>query len=202
MALLGIGLLLFGVLITPISLRLTVAVSQQATGAMVIRIWGMPIVLVGGIQRNMDGKLVLLFHREGSGNDHEGDPGSAITMMRQGLKFIKTANVARAYLKWSIHIEDLGCQVRVGTKDAAKTALLAAGLQVVLNQTGKLLGNIRHCFQVQTDFSGQGSAGQAHCILFARLGNLLLGSGLAFAAYKRAGKQIKEEATWNTPSAI
>ena len=202
MALLGIGILLFWVLIAPVTVHGTLAASRQITGALVIRVWGVPIVLTGGLCHNLEGKLVLSVHREGGGREHEQDPGSALAAVRKSIRFLRTANRFRDILFKSIHVMDIRCQIRVGTKDAAQTALLTAGVQGALKELGRLIGKTPHHFRVWADFSGRGTAGQADCILFARLGNLLAGTGFALAAYKKAEKQLEEESKWNIPSAI
>ena len=207
MAFLGIFLAVYALFITPLHLRLDVAAGKHLSGVMVLHIWGLRLQANIGLIRDDQGQLHLAFRVKGSPKQHS---GSVVDTWKRSVKiarFVRETEGIRAFMSRTVTILHVGLIARFGFSDAAQTALLSGTASIfldVLRQKLKMRG-IPCNLQAWPDFAGNPCAAQLSCILFMRLGNLLLGCALAgFAAWVARRREKKwnreEERAWSTPS--
>lgn len=204
---LGVFLMVYFCLIAPVTIRLDAAAAKGLTGAVVIRVWGVPLILSLIISRTPEGKLMLNLRREGSTKNHQEDPRSAADRVRLVLSSLKRANWTRWFLAKVVRWEFIALRLRVSTGRADQTALIWGGLQGIISVLQEALDRraIPSQLVVQADFSFKGSAAEAGCILFVRLGNLLAAGLLILIAVRRSrramqAQQTGEGTTWSTQS--
>ncbi len=207
MAFLGIFMAVYAMLITPLHLRVDVAAGKHLSGAMVLHIWGLRLQANLGLVRDDAGQLHLALRMKGSPKEHSGSVVNTWHRGIQAVRFIRETEWARTFLSRTVTLLHVGLQARLGFPDAAQTALSAGAASILLDiwrHKLKIRG-IPCTLQAWPDFAGNPCAAQLSCILFMRLGNLLVGCVLAgftvWAARRRQKKwNREEERAWSTPS--
>ncbi len=207
MAFLGIFMAVYALLITPLHFRLDVAVGKHLSGAMVLHIWGLRLQANLGFIRDDQGKLHLALKLKGSPKQHSGSVADTWKRAVKIVRFIRGTELTSSYLSKTLTLLYVGLKARLGFTDAAQTALSAGAAAILLDIWRKKLKirGIACNLQAWPDFAGNPCAAQLSCILFMRLGNLLLGCVLAgfaaWAAHRRNKKwNREEERAWSTPS--
>ncbi len=207
MPLLGIFMVVYALLITPLQLRVDVAAGAHVSGALVLRIWGLHLQANVGLIRNEQGRLHLAFRLKGSPKQHSGSVADTWKKILVMIRMIRETNITKAFFTHTLSVLHVNLKARIGFSDAAYTALTAGSIGILLNlwrERLKLRGI--HCsLNVWPDFEGNPCAAQFSCILFMRMGNLLLGCALASAAARAVRRRAKltsseEERAWSTPS--
>ena len=207
MALLGIFMAVYALLITPLHLRLDVAAGTHVSGAIVLRIWGFHLQANVGLIRNEQGKLHLAFRMKGSQRQHSDSVADTWHRILVMIRLVRETNLTRAFFARTLSVLHMGLKARIGFSDAADTALAAGSIKIVLDiwrERLKLRG-VQCNLKVWPDFEGNPCAAQFSCILFMRMGNLLLGCALASVAARAARRRAKltgseEDRAWSTPS--
>jgi hypothetical protein len=207
MAYLGIILAVYALLITPMHLRLDMAVGKHLSGAMVLHIWGLRLQANLGLIRDDQGQLHLALRMKGSPKQHSDSVVDAWKRAIKIVRFIRETEWTQTFLSRTVSVLHVGLIARLGFSDAAQTALISGAASIFLDiwrQKLKIRGipcNVR----AWPDFAGNPCAAQLSCILFMRLGNLLLGCALAgfavWVAHRREKKwNREEERAWSTQS--
>jgi hypothetical protein len=207
MALLGVFMILFALCITPLHLRLDMAAGKHLSGAMVLHIWGLRLQANIGLIRDDQGQLHLALRMKGSPKQHSGSVIETWKRVIIIVRFIRETKLTQAFLSKTVTVLHVGLKARLGFSDAAQTALTSGAASILLDIWRQKL-KIRKIpcnLQVWPDFAGNPCAAQLSCILFMRLGNLLLGCALAgfaaWVAHRRENKwNREEERAWSTPS--
>lgn len=207
MASLGIFMAVFALFITPLHFRLDVAAGKHLSGAMVLHIWGLRLQANLGLIRDDRGQLHLALRMKGSPKQHSGSVVDTWKRIVNIVRFIRETEWTQRFLSKTVTVLHVGLKARLGFSDAARTALLSGTVSIFLDiwrQKLKIRG-IPCNLQAWPDFAGNPCAAQLSCILFMRLGNLLLGCALAgFAAWIARRREKKwnreEERAWSTPS--
>lgn len=205
MAILGILMAVYALLITPLRLRVDVAAGAHLSGAAVLKIWGFRLQASMGLVRNDQGKLLLAFRRKDSPKQHSGSIGDTWQKLQYAFRFLKTSNRTRGFFAKTITILFVGLRARISLPNAAHTALGSGAASVVLSILRQRLHSkgVPCRLEVWPDFEQKPCAAQLSCILFMRLGNLLFGCAMAGAALLAARireKRREEEHAWSTPS--
>ncbi len=207
MALLGVFMAVYALLITPLHLRVDVAAGAHVSGAVILRIWGFHVQANVGLIRNEQGKLHLAFRLKGSPKQHSDSVADTWRRVLAMARLIRETNLTRAFFARTLSVMHVGLKARIGFSDAAYTALTAGSIRVLLDVwRQKLRQRGIHCsLKAWPDFEGNPCAAQFSCILFMRMGNLLLGCALASAAARAARRRAKltsseEDRAWSTPS--
>ncbi len=203
MAFLGIFMAAYALLITPLRLRADLAAGAHLSGAMVLTVWGFRLQANLGLIRDDAGKLHLALRFKKSGRQHSGSVEETLRQVGALSRLFREMRAARILLSKTLSIQYLGASARIGFADAAHTALAAGAISILLDEGRKILKHKKiPCRLISwPDFSGKPCAAQFTCILFMRLGNLLLAgamAGIAAAAAKL--RRNKEERAWSTPS--
>ena len=172
-------LLLYAVLITP--LRLSVYASHEGETRLLVcvRAWGIPFTWRIRSQRLRSGRVTTLFRKNHPPMEAPPDTGRRVRVVAGAYL---RSNRARAYFRGHVRLLSLEALVHIVLSDAAQTALTAG----LLGALGRLLslgmqGRVR--VQVIPAFFHQQTTAQARCILFFRLGTILITAALAGAAY-------------------
>ncbi len=205
MAILGILLAVYALLITPLRLRLDIAAGAHFSGAAVLKIWGIRMQANMGLIRDNEGKLLLAFRRKNSNKQHSGSIGDTWQTLQYALQFLKTADRTRAFFAKTITVMFIGLRARISFPNAAHTALGSGAASVLLSIFKKNLHSrgVPCSLEVWPDFEGKPCAAQLSCILFMRLGNLLFGcamAGIALLIARIREKRREEDHAWTTPS--
>ena len=207
MALLGIFMAVYALLITPLHLRVDIAAGAHVSGALVLRIWGFHVQANVGLVRNEQGKLHLAFRLKGSPKQHSGSVADTWKKIMIMIRLIRETNLTRTFFARTISVLHVDLKTRIGFSDAAYTALTAGSIRVLLDMWRERLRRSGiHCsLKAWPDFEGNPCAAQFSCILFMRMGNLLLGCALASAAAWAVRRRVKlasseEDRAWSTPS--
>ena len=207
MPFLGIFMVVYALFITPLHLRLDLAAGKHLSGALVLRAWGFRLQANLGLIRDDQMKLHLALRLKGSRKQHSGSVFDTWQLVVRIVRIIQGSDMMRAYVKKTLTPLDIGLKARIGFSDAAYTALSAGMVSILLDMLGKNLKyrGIPCNLQAWPDFTGKPCAAQLSCILFMRLGNLLVGCALAgFAFWAAIRKEKKhdreEERAWSTPS--
>ena len=172
-------LLLYLVLITP--LRLTVCLSHAGETRLLARLqaWGIPLTWRIRSQRLRSGRVTTLFRKNHPPMEAPPDTGRRVRVVAGAYL---RSNRARAYLRGHVRLLSLEALVHIALSDAAQTAL-AAGLLGALGLMISLRMQGRARVQVIPAFFHQQTTAQARCILFFRLGTILITAALAGTAY-------------------
>ncbi len=207
MSLLGIFMVLYALAITPLHLRVDMAAGSHVTGAIVLHVWGIRLQANVGFERDEQKRLNLSFHFEGSPKRHSGNISDTWQGFLRVIRIIKETNITRALFTKTIQILHIGVETRIGFSNAAYTALIAGSVKIVMDILRERLRarGVHHNLQAWPDFQGNPCAIALSCILFIRLGNLLLGCtlvGIAALVARRREKKTssEEERAWSTPS--
>ncbi len=203
MAFLGIFMAAYALLITPLRLRIDLAAGAHLSGAMVLTAWGFRLQANLGLIRNEAGKLHLALRFKQGGRQHSGSVEETLHQVRALSRLFRGMRVARIFLSNTLSIQYVGASVRIGFADAAHTALAAGAVSALLDAGRGMLKSKKIPCRLQSwpDFSGKPCAAQLTCILFMRLGNLLLAGAMAgIAAAAARTRRNKEERAWSTPS--
>jgi len=206
MAFFGIFMVVYALLITPLHLRLDMAVGRHLSGALVLHIWGLRLQANLGLIHDDQGRLHLALRMKGSPKQHSGSVVDTWQRAIMIVRFIRKRNLTRAFISRTVTLMHVKMKARLGFSDAAQTAISAGAASILLDiwkQKLKIRG-ISCDLQVWPDFAGNPCAAQLSCILFMRLGNLLVGCALAgFAVWANhmRGKKLnrEEERAWSTP---
>lgn len=172
-------ILIYALLIAPVTVRLDVALGPGAEAVIAPSIWGL-----GGEWRFRfaDHRLIRLDRR---GRAHplrlggSGGPRPPLPAIRRALRLLELRRL------------DVALSVSLG--DAARTALLSGAL-------GSLWSALpcpwrrRARLRVRPDFLGGQGGVRARCMVFARLGTLLFAALMLFFCTRRSP-------SWNIPSA-
>jgi hypothetical protein len=205
MAILGILLAVYALLITPLRLRLDVAAGAHFSGAAVLKIWGIRLQANMGLIRDDEGKLLLALRRKDSDKQHSGSIGDTWQTLQHALYFLREADRTRAFFAKTITVLFVGLRARISFPNAAHTALGSGAASVLLSIFREKLHSkgVPCRLEVWPDFEFKPCAAQLSCILFMRLGNLLFGCAMAgivlFIARIRE-KRREEDHAWSTPS--
>lgn len=203
MAFLGILMAAYALLITPLRLRIDLAAGTHLSGALVLAAWGLRLQANLGLIRDASGELHLALRFKEGGRQHSGSVEEAVRRARALIRLFRRARAARAFFAKMLSIQYVGVSARVGFADAAHTALAAGAVSTLLDMARwKLTSRKIPCrLRSWPDFSGKPCAAQLTCILFMRLGNLLLAGAMAgIAAAVAKMRSSKEERAWSTPS--
>ncbi len=207
MASLGILMAVYALLITPLHLRIDVAVGKHLSGALVLRVWGLRMQANLGLLRDDAGQLHLAFRMKGSPKQHSGSVIGTWRRILKIIRFVKETELLQTHFSRTLDIMYVGLRTRLGFSDAARTALIYGAASILMNiwQQKLNLRGIPSHLRAWPDFEGNPCAAQLSCILFMRLGNLLVGCALAgFAAFRARRREKKwnheEERAWSTPS--
>ena len=172
-------LLLYLVLIAP--LRLTVCLSHAGETRLLVRVqvWGIPLTWRIRSKRLRSGRVTTLLRKNRPPMEAPPDTGRRIQVVAGAYL---RSNRARAYFRGHVRLLSLETLVCIVLSDAAQTAL-TAGLLGALGRLISLRMQGRARVQVVPAFFHQQTTVQARCILFLRLGTILLTAALAGAAY-------------------
>ena len=172
-------LLLYLVLITP--LRLTVCLSHAGETRLLVRLqaWGIPLTWRIRSQRLRSGRVTTLFRKNHPPMEAPPDTGRRVRVVAGAYL---RSNRARAYFRGHVRLLSLEALVHIALSDAAQTAL-TAGLLGALGSLISLRTQGRARVKVLPAFFHQQTTVQARCILFFRLGTILITAALAGAAY-------------------
>lgn len=207
MPLLGIFMVVYALLITPLHLRIDIAAGSHLSGALVLRIWGFHVQANIGLVRDEQGKLHLALRLKGSKRQHSGSVSDTWKRILLTVRLIRETDLTRAFVARTLSVMSIGLKARIGFSDAAYTALASGSIQILLDIWREKLNmrGIESRLKVWPDFQGNPCAAQFSCILFMRMGNLLLGCALASMAARAANRRLKlagseEDRAWSTPS--
>ncbi len=207
MAFLGVFMAVYALLITPLHLRLDLAAGKHLSGALVLRVWGLRLQANLGLTRDDQGQLHLALRLKNSPKQHSGSVGDTWQLILRVFRLLHETGPTRSFFSKTLTILYVGLKARLGFSDAAQTALSAGAASIFLDIWRQKLKvrKIPCNLQAWPDFAGKPCAAQLSCILFMRLGNLLVGCALAgfaaWAAYRREKKRNREEEhAWSTPS--
>ena len=172
-------LLLYAVLITP--LRLSVYASHEGETRLLVcvRAWGIPFTWRIRSRRLRSGRVTTLLRNNHPPKDAPPDTGHRIRVI---VGAYLRSNRARTFFQGHVRLLRLDALVHIALSDAAQTAL-AAGLLGALGRlfSLRMQGQVR--LKVIPAFFQQQTTAQARCILFFRLGTILITAALAGAAY-------------------
>lgn len=166
-------MILYVLLIAPVSA--TVEVSWQAGAELAVwgRVWGLPV----------DRHVRLT--RGATGLTMEPDEDRSIAQrLRCSLADIGTvlrSNRARRYLLRHVQLLELDVLVRLSAGDAAHTAVLTGALQQLAGIVQRRLRS-RARLVISPDFFTEQTRADMRCILFTRLGNLLIVAAAVYLA--------------------
>ena len=171
-------LLLFLLLIAPVTVRLDVRLLPAPEAVIVPRVWGLGPEL----------RFRLADHRP-----VRVDRQGRVHPLRTGTGGPKPP--LSAILEAAAHLELLRLDIALsmGLGDAARTALMTGGLQSLWYALPERWRR-RARFQVRPDFLGGQGCLQARCMVFCRLGTLLYTALMLFISTRRPEP-------WNIPSA-
>lgn len=172
-------IVLYILLIAPVTVRLDVRLVHGAEAVVTPRVWGMGPELRFKLR---DHQLVRL---DRHGRPHPLRLGSS-GGPRPPLSAIRQAAARLTLLQLDIALS-------VGLGDAARTALASGTLGSVWNALPSPWRR-RARLQVRPDFLGGQGGAQARCMVFARLGTLLCAALMLLLSIRRSP-------SWNIPSA-
>ena len=171
-------LILFILLISPVTVRLDIRLVHGAEAIIAPRVWGLGPQLRFRLQDHRPVRI----DRKGRGHPLRITGGSTGAPPPRALH--------RAISLLTLTQLDVALSVSLG--DAAHTALAAGGLQSVW-QALPIAWRRRARFQVRPDFLGGQGGAQARCMVFCHLGTLLYAALMLFISSRRPE-------TWNIPS--
>ena len=172
-------LVMYLVLITP--LRLAVCLSHAGETRLLVRmqVWGIPLTWRIRSRRLRSGRVTTLLRKNRPPREAPPDTGRRIQVVAGAYL---RSNRARAFLREHVRLLSLETLVCIALSDAAQTAL-TAGLLGALGRLISLRTQGRARVKVVPAFFHQQTTVQARCILFLRLGTILLTAALAGTAY-------------------
>ena len=175
-----IGLLmLYLLLITPVRLTLSVSHAGETRILVQAKVWGIPLRWRIRSRRLRKGRVTTLLRKNHPPSEAPPDTGRRIlTMAGAYLR----SNRARAFLRAHLHLIRLEAMLRLSLADAAQTAL-AAGLLGALSRLVSLRMHAKAWVQVIPAFFDRQTTLHSRCILFFRLGTILITAALAGTAY-------------------
>ena len=171
-------LALYVLLITPVTVRLDVKLFHGAEATVAPRVWGLGPELRFALK---DHHLVRL---DGKGRAHP------LTLGGRGAPRPPTPALLKALQSLTLLQLDVALCVSLG--DAARTALTAGALGSVWRALPSRWRR-RARLQVRPDFLGGQGGAQARCMVFFRLGTLLITAISLWISMRRSR-------TWNIPS--
>jgi len=169
---------LFLLLITPITLRTDLHIDHHTDCAVHLRIWGIPFML--RFRANMAGAVFRMLRLQADGQPRfagQATPGQALLWLRAFLR----ADRARRFLYRHLHWRGGWVWLSPSFADAAHTALLSGLLQGVLQA---FAGRKLVC-RLQPDFLAGHTRAHVRCIVFFRLGTIIITAGMALYALAR-----------------
>ena len=176
-----VGLALFLLCITPVTLRLDIRCAQAAEALLAPRFWGLGPTLRFRLEKTEQGHQA---YRIGSSGQRI-PLRSGAASMKQNLPLLRTllrGNHARQLLFRGLTLLRLDVALNISLDNAARTALTAGSLQSLWRAL-PCSWRKRARLQVRPDFlSGQGSV-QARWIVFFHLGTLILTAALLLMSY-------------------
>lgn len=176
--------LLLGVLLAVITpVRIVTDVWHHAVTDVHARIylWGVRMDLKLRILRENKDWKVLLLTRQGQFKELRAKPG----LVRQSAVSLKTflrSDKARRFLLRHVDVQALHAWLRLSLSNAARTAMLTGALQVLQGMLPPAVRK-RVRIRIQPDFMQHETLLQARCIVFFRLGTLLMTVAMVLAAY-------------------
>ncbi|MCH5288076.1 MAG: hypothetical protein J1E43_11725 [Christensenellaceae bacterium] len=169
-------LMLYLLLITPVTLRLDLRLAGETDVLLAARLWGLGPNLRFRLRRTEQGHRVFRVDKKGRETPLKAAPSPGKPAMT-ALRTILRGDHARQLLFRGITLLRLDAAVNVSLGDAARTALTAGTLQSLWRAL-PCAWRRRARLQVRPDFlNGRGSL-QARCIVFFHLGTLILTAAL------------------------
>lgn len=176
------ALVLFMILITPVTLRLDVRCGQAAEALLAPRFWGLGPSLRFRLEKTDQGRQVFRVDKSGRLKPLKASSGSSVRPAMALLRAALRGNLARQLLLRGVSLQRLDVALNVSLDNAARTALTAGGLQSLwraLPCSWRRKARLR----VRPDFLGGQSSAQARCMVFFRLGTLFLTAAMLLLSY-------------------
>lgn len=175
-------LVLFALLITPVTLRLDLRLAGETDALLAVRLWGVGPDLRYRLRRTEQGHRVFRVDKKGRERPLKGTTSASALPVLKLLRTVMRGDHARRRFFRGITLLRLDAAVNVSLGDAARTALTAGILQGLWRAL-PCSWRRRARLQVRPDFlNGRGSL-QARCIVFFHLGTLILTAALLLLSY-------------------
>ena len=186
-----VWLILFLLLIAPVTVRVDLHCVQSLRALIALRVWGIGPSLRYCVIKTDQGHRLLHLDRHGNPKPRTRPPSSsnkaALQILRQAFK----TDLIRRYVFHGIALQQLDVALNISLDNAAQTALTAGGLQSVWRALpGAWRRKAR--LQVRPDFlNGQGGL-QARCMVFFHLGTLFITAAMLLLSFalERIGRPV------------
>ena len=184
------GLVVFILLITPVTLRLDLRCGEVAEAMLAPRFWGLGPNLRFRLERTEQGRQVFRVSPSGRLIPLKAGASSArpvTTMLRTVLR----GNRARQFFFRGASLSQLDVALNISLDNAARTALTAGSLQSVWHAL-PCAWRRRARLRVRPDFLGGRNSMRARCMVFFHLGTLFLTAALLLLSYlaERAARPV------------
>lgn len=182
--------LLYAVCMATVRLRLRLDINRTPTLHITVTIWRLRLVYDAALVRKAEG-YTLTIRRHSQRSKSKDPTESTLQDARKAIAFIRSHPRTRAFLRAHTHLHSLRWAVRIGTQDAAWTALLS-GLLSFFSQllSSRLGGDIRSEFSVRADYGCAAFLCSADCIIIFRFGHII---GVGLLALLEGCKALIEE---------
>ena len=174
-------LVLFLILITPVTVRLDFRYGQAIEALLAPRFWGLGPDLRFRMVKTEQGRRLFRIGKSGRSIPLKAAPASVkqnLTLLRVILR----GNRARELFFHGLSLLQLDVALNVNLDNAARTALTAGGLQSLWRALPSAWRR-RARLQVRPDFLGGQSNMQARCMVFFHLGTLFLTAAMLLLSY-------------------
>lgn len=172
-ALLSIVIVLYTVMIAPVKIRFSLLWYGKADIDLHTRIWGLP--LKQQLSMTPDELIHML-------PDQKQAEDNAVRRELAALGTMLRTDFARHYLKRHMQIVQLDALIRLSMQDAARTAIVSGMLHWAA-QAVYSLAKGRARIAVVPAFFAEHSSAEVRCILFFRLGHMIIVGMAALAAW-------------------
>ncbi|MBQ8556329.1 MAG: DUF2953 domain-containing protein [Clostridia bacterium] len=180
-------------MITPITLQADVYAHEGVQARILLRFWGLSRTWRLRLVRTAQGHRLILAGQEGPPKPmHAGDiHGSRAERI---LGALRRADKARSFLLRHIQLRSLDALVQLRTGDAARTAILTGALRSACCLLPSPWQRRMH-LRIVPEFFREHSTLQTRCILFFRLGTIIITTAMVLAAYlTQPAPTVKEAA--------
>jgi len=167
------------ILITPLEAHLTLTHELHTAGRLMLRIWGIPLQRRFHVQRTSSGHQLILDGRHPQSFEPRGDQlRSAVTLLGAFLR----SDHARRFFFRQVQLRRLRLSLHLCLDNAARTAMLTGFVRTVYAVLPPIWREkIR--IQAAPDFLRAHSALRGQCILFTRLGTLVITAAMLLIAW-------------------
>ncbi len=167
------------ILITPLEAHLTLTHELHTAGQLLLRIWGIPLRQRFHVQRTGRGHQLILDGRHPQSFEPRGDQlRSAMSLLGAFLR----SDHARRFLFRQVELRRLALSLHLCLDNAARTAMLTGFVRTVYTSLPpRWREKVR--IQVAPDFLRDHSALRGQCILFTRLGTLVITAAMLLIAW-------------------